>query len=113
MSQITTHVLDTSLGRPAAGVPVILEFERAGGDWKELSRGATDGDGRLAGPLAPGTLVEGTYRLTFDTQTYFQSRRIEGLYPQVTVIFRVRDIKQHYHIPLLLAPYGYSTYRGS
>jgi len=113
MSQITTHVLDTSAGRPAAGVPVILEIEKAGGGWKELSRGATDGDGRLAHLLAPGTLVAGNYRLTFDTQAYFQARRIESLYPLVTLIFQVRDAKEHYHIPLLLSPYGYSTYRGS
>jgi 5-hydroxyisourate hydrolase len=113
MSQITTHVLDTSLGRPAAGVPVSLEIEKAGGGWKELSRGATDGDGRLAHLLAPGSLVAGTYRLTFDTQAYFHSRRIVGLYPLVTVTFQVRDAKEHYHIPLLLAPHGYSTYRGS
>lgn len=113
MSQITTHVLDTSLGRPAAGVPVILEIESAGGGWKELSRGATDGDGRLAHLLAPGSLVEGTYRLTFETQSYFRSRLVKGWYPRVTVIFEVHDIKEHYHIPLLLAPYGYSTYRGS
>ena len=113
MSQITTHVLDVSLGQPAAGVPVTLEIEKAGGQWKELSRGATDGDGRLRHLLEPGSLVEGTYRLTFDTQAYFESRKIAGLYPQVAVVFRVRDAKQHYHIPLLLSPFGYSTYRGS
>lgn len=112
MSEITTHVLDISVGRPAAGVPVILEIEKAGG-WKELSRGATDGDGRLRHLLAPDTLVEGVYRITFDTRAYFHARKTEGLYPQVTVIFEVRDVKQHYHIPLLLSPYGYSTYRGS
>ena len=112
MSEITTHVLDTSIGRPAAGVPVILEIEKTGG-WKELSRGATDGDGRLRHLLAPGSLIEGTYRLTFETQHYFHSRKIEGLYPQVSIVFQVRDAKQNYHIPLLLSPYGYSTYRGS
>jgi 5-hydroxyisourate hydrolase len=113
MSQITTHVLDVSLGQPAAGVPVTLEIEKAGGQWKELSRGATDGDGRLRHLLEPGSLAEGTYRLTFDTHTYFESRKTAGLYPQVAVVFRVRDAKQHYHIPLLLSPFGYSTYRGS
>ena len=112
MSEITTHVLDISIGRPAAGVPVILEIEKTGG-WKELSRGATDGDGRLRHLLAPGSLIEGTYRLTFETQHYFHSRKIEGLYPQVSIVFQVRDAKQNYHIPLLLSPYGYSTYRGS
>jgi len=112
MSEITTHVLDISIGRPAAGVPVILEIEKTGG-WKELSRGATDGDGRLRHLLAPGSLIEGTYRLTFEMQHYFHSRKIEGLYPQVSIVFQVRDAKQNYHIPLLLSPYGYSTYRGS
>jgi 5-hydroxyisourate hydrolase len=113
MSQITTHVLDVALGKPAAGVPVILEIEKAGGEWKEISRGATDGDGRLRHLLPPDSLEEGTYRLTFDTDTYFNSRKIVGLYPQVAVVFRVRDAKEHYHIPLLLSPFGYSTYRGS
>jgi 5-hydroxyisourate hydrolase len=113
MSDLTTHVLDISIGRPAAGVPVILEIEKSGGGWKELSRGATDGDGRLRHLLAPGTLVDGTYRLTFETQQYFHGRKIEGLYPQVSIVFHVRDAKQNYHIPLLLSPYGYSTYRGS
>jgi 5-hydroxyisourate hydrolase len=113
MGEITTHVLDISIGRPAAGVPVILEIEKTGGGWRELSRGATDGDGRLRHLLAPGSLVEGNYRLTFDTQGYFQTRKVESLYPQVTIVFQVRDAEQNYHIPLLLSPYGYSTYRGS
>jgi 5-hydroxyisourate hydrolase len=113
MSQITTHVLDVTLGQPAAGVPVVLEMEKAGVGWKELSRGATDGDGRLRHLLAPETLAEGNYRLTFDTHAYFESRKTAGLYPQVTVVFTVRNPKEYYHIPLLLSPYGYSTYRGS
>jgi hydroxyisourate hydrolase len=92
---------------------VILEIEKTGGGWKVLSRGATDGDGRLRHLLAPGSLAEGIYRLTFETQQYFQSRKIEGLYPQVSIVFQVRDAKRNYHIPLLLSPYGYSTYRGS
>ena len=113
MSGITTHVLDTARGRPAAGVPVVLEVE-SGNDWKALGRGATDADGRI-GQLLPGgaTLAAGTYRLTFDTQAYFASQGIEGFYPQVSVVFIVRDPAQHYHVPLLLSPYGYSTYRGS
>ena len=112
MSQITTHVLDTSLGRPAAGVPVTLEIQKAGG-WKEISRGATDADGRLRHLLEPGTLAKGTYRLTFETHAYFQARKIRALYPQITIAFEVQDTTEHYHIPLLLSPYGYSTYRGS
>jgi 5-hydroxyisourate hydrolase len=112
MSDITTHVLDVSVGRPAAGVPVTLEIEKVG-SWKELSRGATDSDGRLRHLLAPGSLVEGTYRLSFETQAYFKSRKVEGLYPEVAIVFQVRNAKEHYHIPLLLSPFGYSTYRGS
>src|ERR1700680_3019769 len=99
MSQITTHVLDVSLGRPAAGVPVLLEAEQAGTGWKELRRAETDKDGRLRDLLAPETLVEGTYRLTFDTHAYFASRKTAGLYPQVTVVFTVRNPKEYYHIP--------------
>lgn len=112
MSPITTHVLDTSVGRPAAGVPVTLEIQQAGG-WKEISRGATDADGRLRHLLEPGTLAEGTYRLRFETHAYFQARKIRSLYPQITIAFEVQNKTEHYHIPLLLSPYGYSTYRGS
>jgi 5-hydroxyisourate hydrolase len=113
MSQITTHVLDISIGQPAAGVPVILESEKSRGEWKELGRGATDSNGRFGGLVPPGSLREGTYRLTFDTRTYFGGRKIEALYPQVSVVFEVRRASEHHHIPLLLSPYGYSTYRGS
>jgi 5-hydroxyisourate hydrolase len=113
MSNISTHVLDISLGRPASGVPVALEVEELGTGWKQVGRGATDKDGRLRDLLGAGTLVEGTYRLTFDTHTYFADRKIESLYPQVNVIFSVRDVRLDYHIPLLLGPFGYTTYRGS
>jgi 5-hydroxyisourate hydrolase len=113
MSQITTHVLDTSVGRPAAGVPVMLEIAAPGGAWKELSRGATDADGRLRHLLAPGALVKGTYRLTFETRAYFVQQKIMGFYPHVSIVFEVADAAEHYHVPLLLGPYGYSTYRGS
>jgi 5-hydroxyisourate hydrolase len=113
MSKITTHVLDTSVGRPASGVPVVLDVEEVGTGWKQIGRGATDKDGRLRDLLGEGTLVEGTYRLTFDTHTYFADRKIESLYPQVSVIFSVRDAHEDYHVPLLLNPFGYTTYRGS
>lgn len=112
MSPITTHVLDTSLGRPAAGVMVVLEAAAGEPNWKELGRGATDKDGRLALALPAGHRLNGTYRLTFDTGTYFRSRNAPVFYPQVTVVFTVAEA-EHYHIPLLLSPYGYSTYRGS
>jgi 5-hydroxyisourate hydrolase len=113
MSQITTHVLDQSLGQPAAKVPVILEVLAAGGAWTEAGRGLTNGDGRLKDLGAAKGFGTGTYRLIFDTRTYFAAHSIEGLYPQVIIVFEVRDAKEHYHIPLLLSAYGYSTYRGS
>jgi 5-hydroxyisourate hydrolase len=113
MSQITTHVLDTSTGRPAAGIPVVLEIEKSRDEWKELGRGVTDADGRLRELATPGSLKEGIYRLTFDTGAYFAARKVEAFYPRVCVIFTVQRSTEHYHMPLLLSPYGYSTYRGS
>jgi len=112
MSAITTHVLDTSIGRPAAGLGVVLEVRLDGGQWKALGRGRTDADGRLR-DLFSGALHAGTYRITFDVAAYFRARNVESFYPEVEVVFTVRDATQHYHVPLLLSPYGYSTYRGS
>jgi 5-hydroxyisourate hydrolase len=111
---ISTHVLDTATGRPAAGVGVILERQGAGGEMMPISRARTDTDGRVR-ELIPGTLdlEEGTYRLTFETGAYYEGLEIEGFYPRVSVLFSVRDPTQHHHVPLLLSPYGYSTYRGS
>lgn len=112
MSAITTHVLDTALGRPAAGVPVKLEKAEGHGAWKLVGQGLTDAGGRLRNLLAD-SLEAGTYRLTFECATYFISHNVEAFYPLVTVIFAVRDPAQHYHVPLLLSPHGYTTYRGS
>jgi 5-hydroxyisourate hydrolase len=112
-SAITTHVLDVSLGKPASGVPVALEIEEIGTGWRQMGRGETDKDGRVRDLIGGGALVEGTYRLTFDTHTYFADRKIEALFPQVSVVFSVHQTTQSYHIPLLLSPFGYSTYRGS
>ena len=111
-SPITTHVLDVSRGRPAAGVPIVLEL-RAGTTWREVGRGVTDDDGRLRTLLAPGALLAAVYRITFDTDAYFRGQGTEGFYPEASVVFHVRDATAHYHVPLLLSPYGYSTYRGS
>jgi hydroxyisourate hydrolase len=83
------------------------------GNWKELGRGVTDADGRCRQLLPSGALAAGTYRLIFDTASYFKSCNASGFYPQVSVEFEVRDSTSHYHVPLLLSPYGYSTYRGS
>jgi 5-hydroxyisourate hydrolase len=111
---ITTHVLDTSRGRPASGVPVTLEIQLVGHGWKLVGKGKTDADGRLRELLPQEhTLAQGIYRLTFDTASYFASQNVESFYPEVTVVFTVRGRIQHYHVPLLLNPYGYSTYRGS
>jgi 5-hydroxyisourate hydrolase len=113
MSGITTHVLDIARGRPAAGVPVTLE-SRSGAGWTLVGRGATDADGRLC-DLAPSdfVLVEGEYRLTFDAGAYFDAAGTGGFYTEVVVAFVVHDAAAHYHVPLLLSPYGYTTYRGS
>src|SRR5713101_303803 len=114
MNRISTHVLDTARGRPAAGVPVRLEQQDSSGKWLTLSSGKTDQDGRYNQLLPDGsTIVEGAYRLTFDTASYFSTCSVEGLYPAVEILFRVRAGEQYFHIPLLLSPNSYTTYRGS
>lgn len=111
---ITTHILDTSVGRPAAGVEVRLERQQADGSWQLVGAGTTDGDGRLRTLVdAGGATSEGTYRLTFETAPYFRDSAIESFYPRVIVEFVLRDASAHYHVPLLVSPFGYSTYRGS
>jgi 5-hydroxyisourate hydrolase len=113
MSAVTTHILDISTGFPARGVSVMLEHQAAE-NWEIIGIGATDADGRLRDLLASDAdLQAGNYRLTFDTETYFANQQIDGFYPQVSITFTVRDAAQHYHVPLLLSPFGYSTYRGS
>ncbi len=109
---ITTHVLDTSRGKPASGVPVTLEKRGTDGRWMAAGSSETDAGGR-AGALTAEPLEPGTYRLTFDTATYFRERHAQTFYPEVVVIFDVEDSAQHYHVPLLLSPWGYTTYRGS
>ena len=110
---ISTHVLDTSRGRPAADIAVTLESIDASGISREIGRHTTDGDGRVRELATGGALGAGTYRLTFDTAAYFRSLGVESFYPSVSVVFAVTDAAQHYHVPLLLSPFGYSTYRGS
>ena len=114
MSTISTHILDTSRGRPASGVAVSLEFQNPDESWTKVTHAWTDEDGRVK----PFFLVEvnlgpGVYRLVFDTESYFSGLDIESFYPQVTIAFKVNDTTQHYHVPLLINPFGYSTYRGS
>jgi 5-hydroxyisourate hydrolase len=115
VTRVTTHVLDTSVGRPAEGVPVWLERSAPdGGGWEQVGRGTTDADGRL-GDLAPDgrRLAGGRYRLSFDTAAYFTRSGRRAFYPEVSIVFAIEDEEDHYHVPLLLNPYGYSTYRGS
>ena len=109
---ITTHVLDTAAGRPGNGIAIELERIELG-EWHLVGGGITDDDGRLrtltpAGPVAPGT-----YRIRFQTGAYFSARGEAGFFPVVEIQFSVHDGTQHYHVPLLLSPFGFSTYRGS
>jgi 5-hydroxyisourate hydrolase len=114
MSAITTHVLDTARGLPAMGIAVLLERADAAAQMQTVARGITDTDGRVHGLLPEGQVLEpGTYRLSFDTGAYFTATAVEGFYPEVSVVFTAREGETHYHVPLLLSPYGYSTYRGS
>jgi 5-hydroxyisourate hydrolase len=113
MSPITTHVLDTARGRPAVGVPVRLDRQAADGSYTTVGSGTTDGDGRLRTLLEAGALIPGVHRITFDTSAYFDAVGTPGFYPEVSVVFTVRSGEEHYHVPLLLNPFGYSTYRGS
>ena len=114
MSPITTHVLDTSQGHPAAGVTVTLAKLSDAGEWHDLAAGITNKDGRITDLLpADSALEQAIYRLTFATGAYFDTYDMQGFYPFVPIIFEIRHPEQHYHVPLLLNPYGYSTYRGS
>jgi 5-hydroxyisourate hydrolase len=110
---ISTHILDTALGRPAAGVSVSLA-RREREDWLLLCEEQTDADGRCRQLLPTATALEaGLYRVRFETAAYYESQRLAGLYPYVDIAFEVRETQQHYHIPLLLTANGYTTYRGS
>jgi 5-hydroxyisourate hydrolase len=112
-SPITTHVLDTARGRPAAGVGVELVIAEGDG-WRFLAAGRTDADGRVSDLLAADfPLLPGVYRLVFAVGAYEAFQGGDGFYPHVPVVFRVADPGQHHHVPLLLSPFGYSTYRGS
>jgi len=108
MGTLSTHVLDTSLGAPAAGIGVVLESL----DGTAVGDGVTDGDGRVAS-IGPELLEAGDYRLRFASGAYFAARDVAAFYPEVVVVFTVVDGGQHYHVPVLLNPFGYSTYRGS
>lgn len=113
MKSISTHVLDITRGKPASGVPVTLEKKDLDGDYSTVNGGHTDADGRVKELVPEGKLTAGTYRITFDTGSYFAAQKVEGFYPEACIVFTVRDAEAHYHVPLLLSPFGYSTYRGS
>ena len=109
---ITTHVLDTALGRPGKGIAIELERDEHGG-WHRIGAGVTDDDGRLRTLTPAGPVPAGIYRLRFHTGAYFTSHSTTAFFPVVEIHFAIVDGGQHYHVPLLLSPYGYSTYRGS
>jgi 5-hydroxyisourate hydrolase len=114
MSRLSTHVLDTALGLPAAGMTVLLEYAALSGQWQTLAAVETDDDGRCPNLLPLGTdLSPGQYRLRFETGSYHASQAVKGLYPMVEIIVTVRPGDSHLHVPLLLSPNGYTTYRGS
>ena len=108
---ITTHVLDVARGRPAAGMGVLLSM-RSGDGWRELARASTDTDGRARFDQA-GPLEAAAYRIRFETGDWFRGAGLSGFWPHVEIAFDVEDPGEHHHVPLLLSPYGYSTYRGS
>jgi 5-hydroxyisourate hydrolase len=111
MSQITTHILDTTLGKPATGVTITLFAHES--DWIEIAKGVTNKDGRIGDLLPQGeVLPHGLYKMKFLTKDYFDQQLIATFYPFVEIVFTITD-SEHYHIPLLLNPFGYTTYRGS
>jgi 5-hydroxyisourate hydrolase len=111
VSPITTHVLDTAKGQPAAGISITLEKDSDG--WKKVGAGVTDEDGRVKDLLPEGSLELGLFRITFVCGPYLEKNDMEGFYTNIPIEFHVKNTNQHYHVPLLLNPFGYSTYRGS
>jgi len=114
MNRISTHVLDLIVGKPAKDIPVRLERQDVDGHWRLLSSARTDQDGRCSQLLPDGeNLSPGIYRLIFDTGSYYTQQKIDALHPSVEVTFRTRESESQFHIPLLLSPNGYTTYRGT
>ncbi|WP_299874624.1 hydroxyisourate hydrolase [uncultured Cocleimonas sp.] len=113
MSQITTHVLDTAIGKPAEGIDLTLS-QLVDNEWQLLGAGITDNDGRVAKLLADEIKLEaGRYKVLFVTEAYFKKQKVDAFYPYAEIVFDITGDGEHYHIPLLLSPFGYSTYRGS
>ena len=111
-SPITTHILDTHLGKPAQDVPIQLRALKKG-SFVDIASGRTDDDGRITNLLPAGPIDPGIYQMRFDTEAYHSGLGIQGFYPEVVVTFEIKSSDEHYHIPLLLSPFAYSTYRGS
>ena len=111
MSTVSTHVLDTARGAPAPGLALTLASRQDRG-WNVIASARTDGDGRVA-DIAGGELDRGVYRLEFATDEYLTEHHSGGFYPEVSIVFSIAEDDGHYHVPLLLSPFGYSTYRGS
>ena len=112
MSQITTHVLDTNLGKPAAGITIVL-YRGENDEWTEIARGITNTDGRISDLMPNNSLLShGIYMLRYSTKDYFDKSQVPTFYPYVDIVFDITT-NEHYHIPLLLSPFGYNTYRGS
>jgi 5-hydroxyisourate hydrolase len=109
---LSTHILDTALGRPAADVSLVLA-QQVANHWHEIGRGTTDNDGRCRTLLGDSELSASVYRLRFEVAPYFAAQGLASLYPFVEIVFQVRDSTQHHHIPLLLTANGFTTYRGS
>jgi 5-hydroxyisourate hydrolase len=109
---LSTHVLDATTGRPASNVALTLHRRAENRSWEPIGEGVTDDDGRCR-TLAPEVLQAATYRLIFDTGAYFAASGQKGFYPEVSIVFEVTEPTRHYHVPLLLSPFAYSTYRGS
>ncbi len=111
---ISTHVLDISRGRPAAGVEVTLEVEHTAGQWRQVGEGRTNDDGRVPAMLPAGEVPGvGHYRLAFAVRPYFESLHAKTFYSEIVIAFAVENPSEQFHVPLLLSPFGYSTYRGS
>ena len=112
MGQITTHILDTASGLPAAGVDLSLSVLKDN-SWQVLASAVTNSDGRAPELCSEDNLPAGTYKMHFDTEAYFLAKQSPVFYPWVDIVFKLEAGGQHYHVPLLLSPFGYSTYRGS
>ena len=112
MSQLTTHILDTTRGKPAQGIPIVL-YQQQDKEWIEKAKGITNTEGRIVDFLSKDVLLDfGIYKLKFNTLDYFDILAIETFYPYIEIVFEIKT-NDHYHVPLLLNPFGFSTYRGS